>query len=123
MGGAKKKSSAQQEKAQTGDSAKVSGKKGKKSGKDKEATSSRAEISVILPEAQADKIVRGAKAITVLELARQAGVKASAANAYLVNATRAGKLRIAGGNSGHRVYAAVSSVSTSPAASEPSSSA
>lgn len=119
MGGAKKKSPAQQEKAQTGDSAKVSGKKSKK-GKEKEGGPSRAEISVILPAAQAGKIVGSAKAITALELARQAGVKASAANAYLAAAAREGRLRVAGGRSGHRVYAAASA-SVSPAPAESSS--
>lgn len=119
MGGAKKKSPAKQEKSQTGDSAKTSGKKSKKS-KEKEGGPARAEISVILPPEQAERAVRGAKAITALELARQAGVKASAANAYLVAAAREGRLRVAGGRSGHRVYTATSS-STSPAPTESSS--
>ncbi|MDD9842586.1 MAG: MarR family transcriptional regulator [Thaumarchaeota archaeon] len=119
MGGAKKKSPAQQEKAQTGDSAKVSGKKGKKS-KEKESGPARAEIRVILPDAQAGKITGGTKAITALELARQAGVKASVAGAYLAAAARDGRLRVAGGRSGHRVYAAASA-STSPAPAESSS--
>lgn len=111
MGGAKKKSPAQQEKTQKSEP-KATGKKQK----GKESTGPpKAEITVILTDAQADKAMKGAKVVTVPELARQAGVKASAANAYLRRACEAGTFRRAGGHSGHWIYARAESVSTSPA--------
>lgn len=120
MGGSKKKSPSQQEKSQTGNT--KSDKKSKKS-KGKEGSSQRAEITVTLTDEQAGKVIKGSKVITVYELSKQAGVKASAANAYLRKACDAGTLRRAGGHSGHWIYAPISSVNTSPDSSESSSSA
>lgn len=64
----------------------------------------KAEITVMLNEEQALKVVRGAKVITVQELARQTGVKISAANAFLRQAVQKGTVNSVGGYSGHRIY-------------------
>src|SRR3972149_3533450 len=45
--------------------------------------SSKAEITVIVNEEQAMKYIKNAKVITIQDLARQTGVKISAANAFL----------------------------------------
>ena len=105
MGGAKKKSPAQQEKSQSDESTKKSGvkKKGKKKDKSDEGTN-KAEITVIVNEEQALKIVNNAKVLTVQELARQCGVKISAANAFLQRLLKEGKIKRAGGYSGHHIY-------------------
>lgn len=76
----------------------------KKPGAKEESGPPRAEIPVYLDDAQAERAVKGAKVITAQELARQAGVKVSAANAYLRKAAADGKLVPAGGYSGHRLY-------------------
>ncbi|NIP62961.1 MAG: MarR family transcriptional regulator [Nitrosopumilaceae archaeon] len=104
MGGAKKKSPAQQEKSQE---TKTSESKKKRSEKD--GGGSKAEIIVTLNDSQAAKVLKGTKAITVSELAKQTGVKLSAANKYLVNAAKEGKVKYVAGHSGHRVYQPVSS--------------
>ena len=110
MGGAKKKSPAQQEKSQTDEAEKKSGtkkKKGKKSDKS-EGDSKKAEISVIVNETQAMKIIKNVKVLTVQELARQMGVKISAANAFLLKSLQNGDVKRVGGHSGHHVYQPVS---------------
>ncbi len=84
--------------------AKSKGKKDKGEG----GGSPKAEITVILKEEQAAKILKNSKVITVQELARQTGVKISAANAFLKQATKSGLVKIVGGNSGHRIYQPVS---------------
>ena len=104
MGGAKKKSPAQQEKAQ---GAKSSTESKKKKG-DKEG-SSKAEITVVLSDNQAAKALKGTKMITVSELAKQTGVKLSAANRYLISAMKEGKVKRVAGHSGHHIYQPVSS--------------
>ncbi len=104
MGGAKKKSPAKQEKSQE-DSGKKSSKKGKK---EEGSGSAKAEITVTLTDEQAMKVFKGAKVITVQELARQTGVKISAANAYLRKSVQSGTVKKIGGHSGHRVYQPVS---------------
>ncbi len=108
MGGAKKKSPAQQQKTQTDEAAKKSGEKKKGKKKDKEEGSSKAEITVIVNEDQAMKIIKGAKVITVQELARQLGVKISASNAFLQKLTKEGGIKRVGGFSGHHIYQPVS---------------
>ena len=107
MGGAKKKSPAQQEKTQKDDADKKSGSK-KKGKKSSEGESKKAEISVIVNENQAMKIIQNAKVLTVQELARQTGVKISAANAFLLKALESGSVKRVGGFSGHHVYQPVS---------------
>ena len=66
-----------------------------------EGGSPKADITVMLTEQQASKALKGAKVITVQELARQTGVKISAANAFLKNAAKNGTVKVVGGYSGH----------------------
>lgn len=107
MGGAKKKSPAQQEKAQLDEATKVSGKK--KGKKQEKSEGGKAEISVIVNEEQALKFIRSSKVITVQDLARQTGVKISAANAYLKKLLQNGAVKRIGGYSGHHIYQPVAS--------------
>lgn len=104
MGGAKKKSPAQQQKSQTDDAAKKAGEKKKGKKKDKDEGSSKAEITVIVNEEQAMKFIKNAKVITIQELARQLGVKISAANAFLKKLLKEGAVKKVGGFSGHHIY-------------------
>ncbi len=97
MGSSKNKSPAQTEKLQN------AAKKGKKS-KDTSSGPQKAEIVVMLTDEQTQKCLKGAKVITASDVARQCGVKISAANVYLKNAVLQGKMTIAGGHSGHRIY-------------------
>ena len=106
MGGAKKKSPAQQEKSQKDDKNKKSGDK-KKGKKDKEGVEKN-EISVIVNEEQAMKFIKNAKAITVQDFARQTGSKISSANAFLIKSMKKGDIKRVGGYSGHHVYQPVS---------------
>ena len=106
MGGSKNKSPAQKEKSQS-DSKKDGGKKSKKHEKG-ESGSPKAEITVMLTEEQASKYVKNAKVITAYELARQTGVKISAANTYLKQSLQKGNIKKVGGFSGHFVYQPVS---------------
>lgn len=88
------------------------GKKGdsKKGKKDKgEGGPKKAEITVILNEQEASKIVKNSKVITVYELARQTGVKVSAANVFLKEALKKGEIKKVGGFSGHYIYQPASS--------------
>ena len=97
MGSSKNKSPAQAEKSQN------ASKKDKKS-KNESTGPPKAEIVVILTDEQAQKCLKGAKVITSSEVAKQCGVKISAASAYLKDAVAQGKMSIAGGYSGHRIY-------------------
>lgn len=103
MGGSKKKSPAQQEKSQKDE--KKAGKKRKK----EESGSAKAEITVILTDEQASKVLKNSKVVTVQELARQTGVKISAANVYLKKLLESGAVKKIGGHSGHHIYQPVSS--------------
>lgn len=103
MGGSKKKSPAKQEKSQKDE--KKTGKKGKK----EESGSAKAEITVILTDEQASKVLKGSKVVTTQELARQTGVKISAANVYLKKLLQSGAIKKIGGHSGHHIYQPVSS--------------
>ncbi len=103
MGGAKKVSPAKQEKSQ-------SSKDSKKGKKDKgEGGPTKAEITVIVNEQQAMKIIQNSKVVTVQDLARQTGVKISAANAFLRDSVKKGTAKRIGGYSGHYIYQATSS--------------
>ncbi len=104
MGGSKKKSPAQQEKSQD-ESSKKAGKKGKK----EESGSGKAVITVTLTDEQASKVLKNSKVVTVQELARQTGVKISAANVYLKKSLQSGTVKKIGGHSGHQIYQPVSS--------------
>ena len=103
MGGAKKPSPAKQEKTQGARDAKK-GKKDKGEGGPKKA-----EITVVVNEQQAMRIIKGSKVVTAHDLARQTGIKISAANAFLRDSEKNGTVRKAGGYSGHRIYQAASS--------------
>ena len=105
MGGAKKKSPAQQQKSQTDEATKKSGEKKKGKKKDKsESGSSKAEITVIVNEEQAMKFIKNTKVITVQELARHLGVKISASNVFLKKLSKEGVIKRVGGFSGHHIY-------------------
>ena len=103
MGGAKKPTAAKKDKpAGTKDS--------KKSKKDKgEGGPKKAEITVKVNEQQAMKIIQNSKVITIQDLARQTGVKISAANAFLIESTKKGTVKRVGGYAGHHLYQVVSS--------------
>ena len=102
MAGGKKPTGGKQDKSGAKDS-----KKGKK---DKgESGPKKAEITVIVNEQQAMKIIQNSKVITVQDLARQTGVKISAANAFLRESATKGIVKRVGGYSGHHLYQAVSS--------------
>ena len=90
---------------------KPSGSKDSKKGKkDKgEGGPRKAEITVMLNEKQAMKIIQNSKVVTVQDLARQTGVKISAANAFLKQSTIKGTVKKVGGYSGHHLYRVVSS--------------
>jgi small subunit ribosomal protein S25e len=85
-------------------------KESKKGKKDKgESGQKKAEITVALSDKEAAKIIQSSKVITVHDLARQTGVKVSAANSYLKEALNKGTIRKMGGFSGHYIYQPVSS--------------
>jgi len=101
MGGAKKKSPAQAEKAQASEAAKKDG--GSKKG-DKKEQKSKTNISVIIDENQAMNFIKSSKVFTVQEVSRQTGVKVSAANAFLLKQLKNGLIRRISGYSGHHIY-------------------
>ncbi len=102
MGGAKKPTAASKDKGASKDTKK--GKKDKGEGGPKKA-----EITVKVNEQQAMKIIQNAKVITVQDLARQTGVKISAANAFLRDSATKGTVKRVGGYSGHHLYQVASS--------------
>jgi len=102
MGGAKKTSSGNKNKP-------VASKDTKKKKNKGEGGPRKAEIVVQVNEQQAMKIIQHSKVITVQDLARQTGVKISAANAFLRESTSKGIVKRVGGYSGHHLYQAVSS--------------
>ncbi|MFB5616270.1 MAG: MarR family transcriptional regulator [Nitrosopumilus sp.] len=102
MAGAKKTTTASKDKS--------AGSKDTKKKKDKgEGGPKKAEITVQVNEQQALKIIQNSKVVTVQDLARQTGVKISAANAFLKETTSKGIVKRVGGYSGHHLYQAVSS--------------
>jgi small subunit ribosomal protein S25e len=101
MGGAKKPTNTKKDKTP---------KDSKKSKKDKgEGGPRKADITVMVNEKQGLKIIENSKVITVQDLARQTGVKISAANAFLIESTKKGIVKRVGGYSGHHLYQSVSS--------------
>jgi small subunit ribosomal protein S25e len=93
-----------------GNNNKSGGSKDTKKKKDKgEGGPRKAEITVIVNEQQAMKIIQNSKVLTVQDLARQTGVKISAANAFLKEAASKGTIKKVGGYAGHHLYQAVSS--------------
>ena len=102
MGGAKKPTTAKKDKPDT--------KKDFKKKKDKgDGGPRKAEITVMVNEQQAMKIIQNSKVVTVQDLARQTGVKISAANAFLIESANKGIVKRVGGYSGHHLYQVVSS--------------
>ena len=102
MGGAKKVTAAKTDKA-------ANAKDSKKGKKDKgEGGPKKAEITVMVNEQQAMKIIQSSKVITIQELARQTGVKISAANAFLKRSAEQGTVKRVGGYSGHYLYQSAS---------------
>lgn len=102
MGGAKKPTAANKDKS--------TNKETKKSKKDKgDSGPKKAEITVIVNEQQAMKIIQNSKVVTIQDLARQTGVKVSAANAFLKESAKKGTVKKVGGYSGHHLYQPVSS--------------
>ena len=102
MGGGKKPTTTKKDKS--------SNTKDSKKKKDKgDGGPRKAEITVMLNEQQAMKIIQNSKVITVQDLARQTGVKISAANAFLKESTNKGIVKRVGGYSGHHLYQVVSS--------------
>ncbi len=103
MGGAKKPTTAKKDKPEKA-------KDSKKGKKDKgEGGPRKAEIIVLVNEQQAMKIIQNSKVITIQDLARQTGIKISAANAFLRESAKKGTVKRVGGYSGHHLYQAVSS--------------
>ena len=103
MGGGKKPTAAKKDKPEKA-------KDSKKSKKDKgEGGPRKAEIVVAVNEQQAMKIIQNSKVITIQDLARQTGIKISAANAFLRESAKKGTVKRVGGYSGHHLYQAVSS--------------
>ena len=81
----------------------------KKNKKDKGGGGPRkAEITVMVNEQQAMKIIQNSKVVTVQDLARQTGVKISAANAFLKESAAKGIVKKVGGYAGHHLYQVVS---------------
>jgi len=103
MGGSKNISPAQKEKKQQRGSDAKKDKKDNKGDKNKKA-----EISVILNETDAEKIIKNAKIITLYDFARQTGVKISTANEFLQKSLKNGTIKKIGGFSGHHVYQPIS---------------
>ena len=103
MGGSKNISPAQKEKKQQRGSDTKKGKKDSKGVKNEKA-----EISVILNETDAEKIIKNAKIITLYDFARQTGVKISTANEFLQKSLKNGAIKKIGGFSGHHVYQPIS---------------
>jgi small subunit ribosomal protein S25e len=106
MGGTKKVTAAKQDKSQGSKDSKDSKKGRKEKG---EGGARKAEITVMVNEKEAMKIIQNAKVITMHDLARQTGVKISAANAFLINLTKKGLVKRVGGYSGHHIYQPISS--------------
>ena len=103
MGGTKKVTPGKQDKTQGSKDSKK-GNKGKG-----EVGPRKAEITVMVNEKEAIKIIQSSKVVTVHDLARQTGVKISAANKFLIESTKKGIVKRVGGYSGHHIYQAVSS--------------
>lgn len=103
MGGAKKKSPAQQEKSQKAETSKKAGTKKTKKGERKDKKG-KAEVTVIVNEQEAMNFIKNSKCFTTHEIARQNGVKISAANAFLAKALQSGSVKRVGGYSDHYVY-------------------
>ena len=72
--------------------------------KDKKDHSEKKDVDVFINEEQASKIIKSSKVITIQDLARQANVKISTANAFLKKSVVQGTVKKVGGFSGHYIY-------------------
>jgi len=102
MGGSKKPTAAKKDKPANAKNSKKKKDKG-------EGGPRKAEITVMVNEQQAMKIIQNSKVVTIQDLARQTGVKISAANAFLIESAKKGIVKRVGGYSGHHLYQVVSS--------------
>ncbi len=109
MGGAKKPTAASKDKASSSRDAKKKKDKGEGGSGPKKA-----EITVLVNSKQAMKIIEHSKVITVQDLARQIGVKISAANAFLRESANNGIIKRVGGYSGHYLYQMATSEESDP---------
>ncbi|MBT3592303.1 MAG: MarR family transcriptional regulator [Candidatus Nitrosopelagicus sp.] len=99
MMGSKNKSVSSSEKSQGGKD---------KVKKDKKDHSEKKDVDVFINEEQASKIIKSSKVITIQDLARQANVKISTANAFLKKSVVQGTVKKVGGFSGHYIYQPIS---------------
>ena len=76
--------------------------------KDKKDHSEKKDVDVFINEDQASKIIKSSKVITIQDLARQANVKISTANAFLKKSVVQGTVKKVGGFSGHYIYQPIS---------------
>lgn len=97
--GSKNKSVSSSEKSQGGKD---------KTKKDKKDHSEKREVALFINDDEANKIIKSSKAITIQDLARQANVKISTANAFLKKALTQGTVKKVGGFSGHYIYQPIS---------------
>ena len=102
MGGGKKPTAAKKDRSTNTNDSKKKKDKG-------EGGPRKAEIVVLVNEQQAIKIIQNSKVITVQDLARQTGIKISAANAFLRESVNKGIVKRVSGYSGHHLYQPVSS--------------
>ena len=75
-----------------------------KSKKDKKDVSEKRDVAVFINEDEANKIIKSSKAITIQDLAKQANVKISTANAFLKKSVEQGSVKKIAGFSGHYIY-------------------
>lgn len=102
MGGSKKPTAASKDKSSGSRDTKKKKDKGEGGG----SGPKKAEITVLVNSKQAMRIIENSKVITVQDLARQMGVKISAANAFLKESASNGIIKRVGGYSGHYLYQA-----------------
>ena len=76
--------------------------------KDKKDHSEKKDVDIFINEEQASKIIKSSKVITIQDLARQANVKISTANAFLKKSVVQGTVKKVGGFSGHYIYQPIS---------------
>ena len=94
--GTKNKSLSTNEKNQKG--------KDGKNKKDKKGPSDKKEVSVMINQTEAEKIIQNSKVITAHDLAKQTNVKISTANAFLMKSLSEGSVKRVSGFSGHHIY-------------------
>ena len=78
--------------------------KDSKGKKDKNPNTEKKEISVVINEDDATKIIQSSKVITIHDLARQTNVKISTANSFIKKLVENGSVKRVGGFSGHHIY-------------------